>query len=824
MSAEMSWSLFAGRRPVVIGAVAGLLGVVVFSTAFISIAMTHGTGGVSSIWPPDAIILAAVLLLPRPVAPLLIAVGIAGTLLANAVAGQPVWLGFGMALCNAAGIALAAALYRRLALLDPDGRFIGFSGARDLLAFAAICGGLGPIVSASLAGGLLRIASGAPFAAVWVEWLFSDALGILVITPVLLSVGVTGGKRLFAGCGPGEVALLLGGSVAVTLLALGQDRFPVLFLLFPAVILPAFRLGFAATGLVCALASAVAITGTLLGHGPLMAAGGIDIHERILLLQLFLLVMNLTALPVASAMEARRAAEGQLLRVSNLKQAILDGSDFAIIATDMDGIITHYNAGAARMLGYAPEEVIGKATPALFHLEAEIEQRAAALSAELGRPIPPDATVFAAKSHLGPDERDWTYTRKDGSLFPVRLSVTTLRDRAGAVTGHLGIARDITEQRRNEERLAQSRRDLQSVIDGIPAMIAYWDKDLHNRFCNTAYIEWFGKSPDQVMTGMHIREVIGERLYALNRPYIEGALRGERQSFEREITVPSGERRQTLAHYVPSFRDGAVDGFYVLVFDVSALKRTEAELLRAKEAAESATLAKSKFLSRMSHELRTPMNSILGFTELLQTRHPGALNERQAEYLDPVHFSATHLLHLIDDILELTRIEAGHLAIAEAPVAIGPLLRSVVSSLLPMAQKRGVDIREAPPAPDLPDVLADPTRAAEALLNLGSNAIKYSRRGGHVEFSAERIPGGLVRFKVADDGIGISKEQQPGLFQEFNRLGAEQSGIEGTGIGLALTKRLVELMHGRIGFTSAPGSGSTFWIDLPVADGKPRRG
>ncbi|GAB2179721.1 PAS domain S-box protein [Dongia sp. agr-C8] len=818
--AEILRSRSAGRGNFTGWTVVVLLGAVVFATALVSIVMTRSAGGVSAIWPADAIILAAVLVQSRRLTPPLLAAGLLGIAAANVAAGGALWLGIALALCNLVGIALATSLYRRFAAVDAEGRFLGFAGARALLGFAAICGCLAPAVAASLASGLLWFANGAPPATVWTEWLMSDALGILVITPVLLSISATDGKDLLARRSAGEVTLLLAASAFITVFAVVNTQLPIKYLLFPAVILPAFRLGFTGTGLVCALVSAIAITGTLLGYGPLTLVGDASLEYRILVLQLFLLVMNLTALPVASAVEARRSAEDRVLQVSNLKQAILDGTDYAIIATDIDGIITHFNAGAARMLGYAPDEIIGKATPAIFHLKEEIENRAAVLSAELGHPVSPDATVFAAKSHLGPDEREWTYARKDGSTFPVRLSVTALRDRVGAVTGYLGIANDITDQRRNAESLAQSRRDLQSVIDNIPAMIAYWDKDLRNRFCNRAYIEWFGKSPDQIMTGMHIRDVIGERLFALNRPHIEGALRGERQSFEREIPIPSGERRQTQAHYIPNFRDGRVEGFYVLVFDISALKRTEAELKSAKEAAEKATRAKSDFLSRMSHELRTPMNSIIGFTELLQTGHPGALNDRQQEYLGLVHFSARHLLHLIDDILELNRIEVGKLKIVEQPVAVGSLLGSVVASLAPMAEKLRIEIRQTPLDPALPRLSADPTRAAEVLLNLGSNAIKYNKPGGYADFSAEARPGGLVRLKVTDNGIGIPPERQSEVFQEFNRLGQEQTGIEGTGIGLALSKRLVELMHGTIGFSSAAGIGSSFWIDLPVDRGE----
>jgi PAS domain S-box-containing protein len=797
-----------------------ILGAAVCATALVSVELARGVGGVSAIWPADAMILATALLLPRRLSPLLLGAGFLGILAANIIAGQAAWIGLGLAFCNTAGILLSVTLYRLFAGRD-EGRFVGFVDARDLLVFATICVGLGPVLSASLAASLLRFAGDAPLMTVWKEWLLSDALGILVVTPVALSISLPGAKRLLARRGAAEVTLLLVVSAVAALLAVTQQELWVLFLLFPATILPGFRLGVSGTGLVCALVSAIAIAATLLGYGPLMLIDGLN--ERILLLQLFLLVLNLTALPVASAIEARAVAEARLLQVSDLQQAILDSTDYAIIAIGSDGLITHFNAGACRMLGYTPEEVIGRVGPTLFHLESEIRQRAAALSAELGRPITADGTVFAAKADQGQDENDWTFVRKDGSHLPVRLSVTVLRS-GGAATGYLGIAKDITEQRKTEERLTQSRRDLQSVIDNLPAMIAYWDKNLHNQFCNRAYIEWFGKSPDQIMTGMHIRDVIGERLYALNRPYIEGALRGERQTFEREIPIPSGERRNTQAHYIPRIRDGRVEGFYVLVLDVTALKRTEAALTLAKEAAEQATRAKSDFMSRMSHELRTPMNSIIGFTELLQTGHPGALNQQQLEYLGLVHFSAKHLLHLIDDILEVNQIEVGKLKVIEETVAVAPLVQSVVSSLLPQAKKHKVEIRQVQLDPQLPSVTADYTRAAEVLLNLGSNAIKYNHPGGHVDFSAERIEGDFIRLKVTDNGIGIAVAQQAGLFQEFNRLGHEHSGIEGTGIGLALTKRLVEMMRGRIGFTSAPGTGSIFWVDLPIERRRPGAG
>ena len=261
----------------------------------------------------------------------------------------------------------------------------------------------------------------------------------------------------------------------------------------------------------------------------------------------------------------------------------------------------------------------------------------------------------------------------------------------------------------------------------------------------------------------------------------------------------------SLYHYQTRWREFSVR---------TALRRARREAERARKSAEAANRAKSEFLSRMSHELRTPMNSVLGFAQLLARKE---LPPDQRKGVDHILKAGKHLLTLIDEVLDLARIEANRQQLSLEPVYIRTLLDEVLNLIRPLATQRDCHLENG--TESLPDyrIHADRQRLTQVLLNLLSNAIKYNRPGGSVHVACER-DGGRLRIAVQDTGIGIAPEKMEQLFVPFARLGAEQTEVEGTGLGLALSKGLVELMGGHLHVQSTPGQGSTFSVELPLAE------
>jgi CheY-like chemotaxis protein/nitrogen-specific signal transduction histidine kinase len=245
------------------------------------------------------------------------------------------------------------------------------------------------------------------------------------------------------------------------------------------------------------------------------------------------------------------------------------------------------------------------------------------------------------------------------------------------------------------------------------------------------------------------------------------------------------------------------------------LELANSELELAIEEARNANQAKSAFLSSMSHELRTPLNAILGFAQILASKDMPTTPEQKLEFSGHILKSGRHLLTLINEILDLAKVEAGALSLSMEPVPLADVLAECQGMIAPLAAARGVRVL----FPDAPaaHVHADRTRIKQVLLNLLSNAVKYNREGGAVIVDCARPAPQRLRLSVQDTGMGLSPEQVAGLFQPFNRLGQEGGTQEGTGIGLVVTRRLVELMGGEIGVTSSPGVGSVFWIELDVA-------
>jgi signal transduction histidine kinase/CheY-like chemotaxis protein len=282
---------------------------------------------------------------------------------------------------------------------------------------------------------------------------------------------------------------------------------------------------------------------------------------------------------------------------------------------------------------------------------------------------------------------------------------------------------------------------------------------------------------------------------------------------EEEESDASGASRQKLRRLVPIVDEaGELERLVAFSVDITDRKAAEVALHAAKEEAERANRAKSEFLSRMSHELRTPMNAILGFAQVLER---DGVRPGQEKHLEHILTGGKHLLRLINEVLDISRIESGRLALCLETVPVGEVIHEAADLVQPLANGAGIAL-----VLDLPRergilATADRQRLAQVLINLLSNAIKYNRRRGSISLAVEEAGESRIRIVVTDTGFGMSREKMQRLFTPFERLGAEQSGVEGTGLGLALSRGLVEAMGGALGVTSVEGEGSRFWVDLP---------
>ena len=294
----------------------------------------------------------------------------------------------------------------------------------------------------------------------------------------------------------------------------------------------------------------------------------------------------------------------------------------------------------------------------------------------------------------------------------------------------------------------------------------------------------------------------------------------ERRSvqYESHIKNAAGETKWLQTTLTPIFDDaGNLIKLVAIDSDIGKIKAAEKALVAARTDAEQANHAKSEFLSRMSHELRTPMNSILGFAQLMESDEREPLAATHRESLHHILKGGRHLLGLINEVLDLARIESGRMMLSTEPVLVAPMVSETVSMIQPLAKARRIRITNGVPATPAYRVLADPNRVRQVLLNLLSNAVKYNREEGLVTVEVAERPDGWLRLSVTDTGPGIPLDQQALVFEPFHRLGADRMPVEGSGIGLTISRKLMEAMGGSLGLTSTPGLGSCFFIELPMS-------
>ena len=424
-----------------------------------------------------------------------------------------------------------------------------------------------------------------------------------------------------------------------------------------------------------------------------------------------------------------------------------------------------------------------------------------------------------------PEDMPDLYLRRTRSGLQVEVRTRHLPD--GGVVRTFS---DVTTYIETQRTLAAREQELRELLEAFPGFIIVTDHTQRYLYANQRFADLIGR-PRESIIGRTVRDVLGDARHQQVQATLDQLRLGE--TLTRESDYPATAwRPRTVVQVTHALGLDAATGqhrVYAFAIDISARKAAEAAMLAARDEAERANRAKSQFLSSMSHELRTPLNAILGFGHLLATDTVQPLSPSQRQQMDEILGGARHLLQLINEVLDLAVVESGSLPVHLQPVALGPVLAEALSLLQPLAHSQGIHLPVA--ATGLHDgaaVQADPVRLKQVLLNLLGNAIKYNRPQGRVTLACQGLaqaggaPGSAGwRISVQDTGPGLDAAQQARLFGAFERLEADASQVEGTGLGLALSRGLVHAMGGEIGVHSQPGAGSTFWVQLPPAAAAP---
>ncbi|ABA22037.1 PAS/PAC sensor hybrid histidine kinase [Trichormus variabilis ATCC 29413] len=614
-----------------------------------------------------------------------------------------------------------------------------------------------------------------------------------------------------------------------------------------------------------------------------------------------------------------------------LQQAILNSANYTIISTTPDGIILTFNAAAQRWLGYTAEEVIGKTTPEIVHDKNEVVKVAQELSQELGVTIEPGFEVFVAKARLGQvEEREWTYIRKDGSRFPVLLSVTPLYDAEENITGFLGIGSDITARKLAEAALRESEYRYATLAQTAPVGIFRNDASGRCIFANERACNLIGSPLEDILGEGWVQSLHPDDRLRIVREWNQAIKQNLPFKAEYRFRHPNNVINWVISQAIPERgSDGEVTGYIGTMTDINDRKRAEEELLHLSQALESAVEGisqldtqghyikvnpayaqitgytpeemigmewtstvhpddqekmmaayrqmlkngkvemearamrkdgsafykqvvmvkaynqqqecighycfmkdisdrreverlKDEFVSVVSHELRTPLTSISGALDLLASKVVPAGSEDAQRMLNIAANNTDRLVRLINDILDIERIESGKIQITPQACNAADLMTQSVEVMEELAEQGGIQLAMSPLSAHL---WADPDRIIQVFTNLISNAIKFSPAGATVWVTAkipekselEKFPNPVILFEVKDQGRGIPADKLESIFERFGQVDASDSRQKGgTGLGLAICRSILQHHGGRIWAESTLGEGSTFFFTLPI--------
>jgi PAS domain S-box-containing protein len=513
----------------------------------------------------------------------------------------------------------------------------------------------------------------------------------------------------------------------------------------------------------------------------------------------------------------RKKAVRDLIGVNAQLHAVLDAStQSSIIATDPNGVVTIFNPGAQRMLGYSADEVIGKTTAEAWHDPVEVADYAAKLSAELGTSIEGFETLVARARRDSYDSREWTYIRKDGTRFSVLLAVTAVRDPEGRINGFLGIAADVSALQRAERQVRESEARLRRLVEANIFGVIFGDLSGRLTDANDAFLEMAGCTRAELSRGELIWDhvVSPTSIRRIHRCRVQLGRRGSCSPFELEIRRKDGRVLPILLG-LALLEEGRLDVHAPVVgfcLDLTEQKRLDDELRQQASELAEADHRKNQFLAMLGHELRNPLAPIRNAVKIMKQR--GAADPALIWSRDVIDNQVNQLAHLVDDLLEIARVKRGKIRLQLEVVDAGVIISHAVETSRPIIEAHRHRLSIALPAGPA-RVMADPMRMAQVLSNLLHNAAKYTEDGGHIQISA-MVEGDEVVFRVRDDGIGIDQSLLTSVFELFTQadrtLDRSQGGL---GLGLTLVRTLVE-MHGGtvVAHSDGLGLGSEFTVRL----------
>jgi PAS domain S-box-containing protein len=783
-----------------------------FIGGLIGKATTFLSGSVALVWPPAGIALAAILLFGYRFWP-----GVAvGAILFSFMNGTP--FGFftlGTAIGNTMGAIICAFLLKRIVAFDN-----AMERTRDVTGYIGLACFLGTTVNAAF--NVVGLAySGAVawdnlFSSTLIWWV-PNALAGLVVAPFIITWATPAptrwNTRLIAEaiiCGAG----LVGGTLVSfnSWFVYGIQTYPLAYLPFPFLVWGALRFGQRGATAGTLLVSALAIYSLLHGRGPFVTNTEKD---SLMLIGSYIGILAVTNMLLAAAAAERRAAERAVSESEKRFRAVVEDQTDLICRFKPDGLLTFVNDAFCRFHGKSREDLIGTN---FFHTLSEED---AAVPLSYINSLPPDEPVVSFDQRL--------YSHDDHVVWH-QYRVRRLFQNKDDTREFQAVIQDITRRKQSEQALRASEEKYRSLIDHIPDVVWTADANRDLLYISGNAVKVLGYSSEELFENG--RQLWMDRIHPNDATHVSQAYEklfssGERFDVEYQICRKDGQwiwlhdRALTTQP-----REGIMcaDGIFR---DVTRRRQAEAVIQHTKEAAESANLAKSQFLANMSHELRTPLNAIIGFSEILSDKTFGDLNARQLKYSNNILNSGRHLLQLINDILDLAKVEAGRIELMCNTFTVAKAVSEVQTIVKTLANKKHISL-EFDVASDLPSLFADEAKFKQVMYNLLSNAIKFTPDGGKVFVTAviqnattagPIAAGESLQVAVTDTGIGIKTSDQERVFKEFEQVDSSYGRLQqGTGLGLALTKRLVEMHGGRIWVESAgvEGKGSTFTFLIPM--------